>query len=948
MAVPPTIQRFRVLDQVGAGGMGKVYRAHDPQLERDVAIKVLTAPGDPVKAELASVKTIDLREAATRTSSDDLLREARMMAKLSHPNVVPVYEVGLDGESVFVVMEHIDGADLRAWLAAEERTPQAILAAFAQAGQGLAAAHARGIVHRDFKPDNVLIGRDGRARVADFGLSRLVAPATGLVRVAETGGTPAYMAPELWDGTPATMASDVYAFCVALVEALGIDATDRAELPRRLRERGVPVPARELIVAGIAEKPADRPDIARVVAALEGKKSGRRWIALGAGAVAIAGLGIGVFALRGDEATACTIDRSLLAGRWDAPVQAAIRARYPGTDDKRWDALVTGVSGRLDAVLEQRRDTCQAVKRGELTAAQGAKRAACLERRVIAVGARAKYHATGNQTSGQIADVDTVEELLRANADASPCPEIDAPPLHLDRARVEALHRRAVAAADLSPDEAIAELRRIERDAVELDEAELEANIAITLGIRLRNQDKLTEANDMYLRAHKRGLAIGSSSIAAIALLERSNIAANGGDANAAKSLAELAIEEAEKPTAPWRTRVRAYRALSYAHLLRGDYKESITAADKALDLIAKNGRYGEFEIIVRLDKQNALNFLSDRDNEALEFAKETVARAKVLVGTRNLNYAVALDLLARSYLFAEQPAETARYRREALEVLEAIFPPDHSRVVLQRAELGNDLVRDNQLDAAKAEIGAAVQIAREKTALHAKLPFLLNRLAWVTFETGAHAEGVRQLVDAGDQLTSLQGIDHPQTAGSRSLLIDMRLEIGELDAVERALAPLEVSYRNKPLPDDRRPALLLAQRSRLQLYRGRPQIAESIARDALVKLAVPSAETSEKSPVNAALADALLAQRRFEEARQIAAPMLEAVQKSHERADDIALWELRLANAELGLGDRTEALERAMHASAELAKWPSQVRWRKSPAAVLAAQSSSGPGRKP
>lgn len=943
MAVPPTIQRFRVLDQVGAGGMGKVYRAHDPQLERDVAIKVLTAPGDPVKAELASVQTIDLREAATRTSSDDLLREARMMAKLSHPNVVPVYEVGLDGESVFVVMEHIDGADLRTWLATPRELP-AILAAFAQAGHGLAAAHARGIVHRDFKPDNVLIGSDGRARVADFGLSRLVAPGAGLVRIAETGGTPAYMAPELWDGTAATMASDVYAFCVALVEALGIDATDRAELPRRLRERGVPLPARDLIAAGIAERPEDRPDIARVVAALEGKKSGRRWVALGTSAVALAGLGIGVVALRGDDPAACTIDRGLLANRWDAPVQAAIRARLPGIADKRWDALVTGVGGRLEVVLEQRRDTCQAVKRGELTAAQGAKRAACLERRVIAVGARAKYYATAKQ-----ADVDTVEELLRATADPSPCPEIDAPLIHPDLARVEALHLRSVAFADLSPDEAIAELRRIEREAIDLDEAELEANTAITLGIRLRNQDKLTEANDTYLRAHKRALAIGSSSIAAIALVERSNIAAIGGDANAAKSLAELAIEEAAKPTASWRTRVRAYRALGFAHLLRGDYNEAVTASDKALELIAKHGRYGEFEVIVRLDKQNALNFLSDRDDEALEFAKETVARTKVLIGTRNLNYAVALDLLARSYLFAEQPAETPRYRREALEVLEAIFPPDHSRVVLQRAELGNDLVRSNQLEAAKAEIAKAVQVAREKTALRSKLPFLLNRLAYATFEAGAHADGVRQLVDACDQLTSLQGIDHPQTAGSRALLIDLRLEIGELDAVERAFASLEVSYRNKPLPDDRRPALLLAQKSRLQLYRARPQVAEVIAREALAKLATPKAETYEKSVVNAALADALLAQRRYAEAHRIAAAMLEAVRASNERADDVALWELRLADAELGLGDRAEATERAVRASAELANWPGQVRWRTRPVAILAkAQSSSGPGRKP
>jgi tetratricopeptide (TPR) repeat protein len=924
--------------------MGKVYRAHDPQLERDVAIKVLSAPGDPVKAELATVHTIDLREAATRTSSDDLLREARMMAKLSHPNVVPVYEVGLDGESVFVVMEHIDGADLRAWLAAKTRPPQAILAALAQAGQGLAAAHSRGIVHRDFKPDNVLIGSDGRARVADFGLSRLVAPG-GMVRVAETGGTPAYMAPELWGGAPATMASDVYAFCVAVVEALGIDATDREELPRRLRERGVPVAARAEIVAGISEAPADRPDITRVVAALEGKKPGRRWVALGAGAVVLAGAGVAVLALRGDGAKACTIDRSLVTARWDGAVQTALRARFPEIDDKRWESLVSNVGGKVDAVLEKRRETCRAVQQGELTAAQGAKQAACLERRAIVVGARAKFYATAKQT-----DVDTAEEILRASADTSPCLEMNAPPLHPDRARVEALHLRAVAFVELSDTEAIEELRRIEREAGELDEAELEANTAITLGIKLRNQDKLTEASDAYQRAFKRAIAINSSSIAAIALVERSNVAGHSGDANAAKSLAELAIEQAEKPTATWRHRVRAYRQLSHAHLLRGEYKETIEWADKALELIKTEGRFGEFEIIIRLDKQNALNFQSDRDREALAFAKETVVRAKELVGTRNLNYAVALDLLARSYTFAEQPQETPRYRREALAVLQDLYPADHSRVVMQRAELGNDLMYTGQLDEARAELTAAVQISREKSALRSKLPFLTARLALITFEDGDHSEGLRQMVDAVAQLTSLQGIDHPQTTWFRSALVDMRFEVGQLEEAERGFAPLEASYRNNSLPEDRRPAGMNTRRARLLLERGQAQAAEEMARKALAGLEAVNATPFERRGPQAMIVEALLAQKRFAEAHPIATTLLAIVQENNERADEVALWELRLARAEHGLGKRAEGIARAEKASAVLEKWPGQVRWRRAAAPLVKTQSSSisGPGRKP
>jgi eukaryotic-like serine/threonine-protein kinase len=211
-----TIGRFSVLGLVGRGGLGEVYAAYDPELGRRVALKVLTGSDD-------------------RTGSARLRREATAMARLSHPNVARVYDVGSVGDRLFIAMEFIRGETLRSWLAARPRSWRDIRAVFLAAGQGLAAAHREGIVHRDFKPDNVLIDDEGRARVVDFGLASSVHtelhPAhptadddlsdTTQPSDANAGGTPAYMAPEQHLGRSAGDArSDQFSFCVTLFEAL--------------------------------------------------------------------------------------------------------------------------------------------------------------------------------------------------------------------------------------------------------------------------------------------------------------------------------------------------------------------------------------------------------------------------------------------------------------------------------------------------------------------------------------------------------------------------------------------------------------------------------------------------------------------------------------------------------------------------------------------------------
>jgi len=218
------IGRFVVLDVLGSGGMGIVYSARDPDLDRKIALKLLHA-------------TVDDPRGDVRTR---LLREAQAMARIDHPNVIKVHEVGTHADGVYVAMEYAKAGTLRSWLQHKPRAQREVVGVFVQAGRGLAAAHSVGLVHRDFKPDNVLMMTHDTAKVSDFGLvveqddqevarggaapTEVTSPATPLsVKLTRTGavmGTPMYMAPEQFKGEIATARTDQFSFCVALCEAL--------------------------------------------------------------------------------------------------------------------------------------------------------------------------------------------------------------------------------------------------------------------------------------------------------------------------------------------------------------------------------------------------------------------------------------------------------------------------------------------------------------------------------------------------------------------------------------------------------------------------------------------------------------------------------------------------------------------------------------------------------
>ena len=252
--------RYRVASLLGRGGMGTVYLARDVTLDRDIALKIHRAGTDDVR----------------------LKREAVAMAQLAHPNVVNVFEVGMIAAATYVAMEYVRGATLRAWLAAAPRPWRRIVEVLVDAGRGLAAAHDAGLVHRDFKPANVLVGDDDRPRVSDFGLARVAertavpagdTPAAASVETTLAGtvmGTPAYMAPEQFERTDIDARGDQFSFCVVAWECLygrrpfgGSTITEvrtaieRHELERVARSK-VPDRVRRVLERGLAVAPADR------------------------------------------------------------------------------------------------------------------------------------------------------------------------------------------------------------------------------------------------------------------------------------------------------------------------------------------------------------------------------------------------------------------------------------------------------------------------------------------------------------------------------------------------------------------------------------------------------------------------------------------------------------------------------------------------------------------
>ena len=457
----PRIGRFTLLDRVGIGGMGEVFAAYDERLDRKIAIKLVRSDNH-----------------ASARAGDRLLREAQTLARLSHPNVVHVYDVGRYRDRVYLAMEFIRGLPLDRWLegarslSAADRQ-RAVLRQLIAAGRGIEAAHEAGLIHRDIKPGNIVVGDDGRARVLDFGLASargdrpttgatapdrpadsevatapvaVSAPATtpGDERLTPDNavmGTPSYMAPELFQGAEASALSDQFSFCVTAFEALvgsrpypatSVEARrasllDSAALTASCRAAGLPGPVRKAIIRGLQPEPVKRhADMSQLLYALDGWPRRRHlsWLLL---ALLIAGSALlGATAVRspGAEPSCLGAEREL-AQVWTEQRLQRVRARVLGTDQpfapETWQLLERDLEHFVDRWHTMHRDACVAHREGHQSDSLLDRRMACLDgRRASLDTALAVLEAPG------VDDLARETELIQKLPDPDDCGDIAA------------------------------------------------------------------------------------------------------------------------------------------------------------------------------------------------------------------------------------------------------------------------------------------------------------------------------------------------------------------------------------------------------------------------------------------------------------------------------------------------------------------------------------------
>jgi tRNA A-37 threonylcarbamoyl transferase component Bud32 len=421
------VGRYVLLEPIGQGGMGVVYAGYDPELDRRVALKWRRPSGRSDEAQ----------------EQERLLREARAMARVSHPHVVPIFDVGIFEDGVFLAMELVEGDNLRAWLRDRPRAPREIVSVLIDAGRGLAAAHAAGVVHRDFKPENVMVDRQGRGRVLDFGLAHeadpLQAATSGtlsatpemLTEVGKVLGTPAYLAPERLAGHPSDARSDQFSFCLTLAEALTghlpFTIEQLQELARGSRVsprldglQGVPSAWRQALQIGLSADPAQRHvDLPALLSLLEGQPRVRRLVLAGAGLLAV---GTAVLALQLGRATPCEGAREQIAHVWNARVAEAMEQAFTRSSSALAPGAFQAARTRLDEWTRQwvdtRTETCRATHvRHEQDPETLALKLACLDRRLdtLSTVVRLLQHADEDWVSHAAQVVDGMERVQGCN-----------------------------------------------------------------------------------------------------------------------------------------------------------------------------------------------------------------------------------------------------------------------------------------------------------------------------------------------------------------------------------------------------------------------------------------------------------------------------------------------------------------------------------------------------
>jgi tRNA A-37 threonylcarbamoyl transferase component Bud32 len=716
------IGRYQLLELVGAGGMGVVWGAWDPELARRVALKLV--------------------HPRVRAARDRILAEGQALGKLSHPNVVPVYDVGIVDDQIYLVMEWVQGTTLRAY-AGSRCSQRELIDAYRQAGEGLAAAHRAGLIHRDFKPDNAIRGDDGRVRVLDFGLSSLQARSDDEVEpVKRLAGTLRYMPPEQAAGEKLTPAADQFAFATSLREALSRPGHGRGgELPSWLAA---------VIARGTATDPAARFASMKELLRALARDPARIWRRRGVAAVAVAGVAAAfvVGRAQGGAPATCVGSAAEIARSWSAASRAQV-----ATHLRSLGAFGAGEADRLGADLDryaaawagEHRRACLAHEQGELPAAQHERRIACLARGEAQLGAVAELMASVDAAGLPPA-------LVAARSLPSPagCASADAvsvaPPPDAVAAQVAAVapvvERARVLAVAERPD-------------------------AITVATAGVAAAEGTGYPPLIARAQ---LALGWA-----------QAALDAGEAVSRGSLQralDLALRSSDDVLA-----VEAYARLIWAARHSGDVIDNWSVMEA---IAARSGPLGQFgRALLYNNKAVARLAANDRASARGLLQQAVAALPRDPIGDGEIELVSVLQNLA---LVAEQPAEREAQARKVVHYLELGLGPNHPNTLAARIVAAT--MTGNLVAAAAGYQATCDGYQRWHPDRLRALVDCAYKLGWVSDERGdvAAARAAMQIA-ARDPLT-------PQTRGRGTIAASYLAITGGSDVAVAVTAMQELAAR--------------------------------------------------------------------------------------------------------------------------------------------------------
>jgi tetratricopeptide (TPR) repeat protein len=840
-----TIGRYVVIEELGRGGMGVVYAAYDPELDRKVAIKLLHAS-----------------RSATDQGREELLREAQAIASISHPNVVAVHDVGTFESRVFMAMEFLGGGTLRSHISRTDPEWRDVIRHFLAAARGLMAAHERGLVHRDFKPDNVLVADDGSVRVCDFGLvcaestpptrsGHSSDPGSGGTRRSSddfVAGSPAYMSPEQYETIELDARSDQFSFCVALYEMLYRQRPYSATQPLQVRDQKrsgrispppadttVPKRIRRAIEQGLQpDRERRHPSMAALVRALDADAtSTRRWV-LGLGSAGVTATAL-LWAATRTDAGPCTGAEAKLVGTWDDDVRAQVHAGLLAASTTDGEDVAARVERTLDEYATSwatmHREACEATRlRGDQSEVMLDRRMSCLGDRLRDVRALAEVLSSADRATAARA-VDATHELPALAACEADRMVDDVDPRMSDPAAIAVVDELARARARLATGQVKLALAIAETTVADARKLGIDALLADALYLRGQcesSSGRFAESIGDYREAVLFANAAKHDELAALAHIAIVAAAARSGSIAEAETALRFAESAVDRVGAPPAMAASLLESRGVLRSVQGQHADALAAYRRALEIEE-----------------------SVPEPSPTRIATQWHSIADVLSSRGQLDEALEAFTRVRA-------------------IREGVLGPKHPALADVASHIGSVLLRQGRLDEAQAMIEGALATrtmayGEESTAVAESL----NQLATLHSARGQWEEAEARFEDSRRVSVKVLGPKHPGVAHALNNLAMCAHHRGDLaKAAEHMDAVLDI-YVTTYGPRHPLVALALGNMAELAQERGDVEGAHELAtRSVTTFRAIDDGKSRYFPPVLALLGDLETARGHKEEAR--------------------------------------------------------------------------------